>query len=154
MGFFMDKTWILVANASVATVYSVSTPESSKKKASLAVVAEYSHPDSRKKDHDLMTDKLGRYQSHRGEETSGRGSFAEATDPHKHEADIFAKELCQHLVAGRDQNQYKKLILVAAPHFMGLLRQCIDNHPLRNIEIKEIQKDYTQEKPDQLLSLL
>lgn len=150
----MNTIWILVANASVATVYSVAALESSKKAPGLTVVAQYSHPDSRKKDHELMTDKLGRYQSHRGEETSGRGSFAEATDPHQHEAEIFAKELCLHLVAGKDQNQYKKLILVAAPHFMGLLRQNIESHPLKDIEIKEVLKDYTQEKPDQLLSLL
>jgi protein required for attachment to host cells len=55
---------------------------------------------------------------------------------------------------GRTAHQYEELILVAAPHFIGLLRQCIDQRPLNSIPIHEVHKDYSQEKPQELPRLL
>ncbi len=146
----MDNTWILVANASTATLYSFTPTESGKGKPQLTVVAELSHPQSREKDQELTSDRPGEYISG----TGGHGNFAEASDPHQYEAVIFARELFHKLEQGRVSHQYRDLILVASPHFLGLLRQSIDERPLKNVAIQEVHKDYTKEKPQDLIKLL
>lgn len=147
----MENTWILVANASQATLYNLVSHESSKQKLELEVVEQFNHPDSRKKDVDLVSDRSGEYQSKGG---TGSGSFTERTDPHQHEAAVFARDLIQFIEKGRTANKFKTLFLVAGPHFMGLLRKCIDEHQLSKITIHEVLKEYIQEKPQELLKLL
>jgi protein required for attachment to host cells len=142
----MDKTWILVANASTAALYDYATSD----KPTLTVVKEFAHPDSRKKDHDLASDREGQYIARAG----GHGNFVESSDPHQYEATVFARELYQALEKGRVSHQYESLVLIAEPHFMGLLRQCIDERPLKNVHIREVQKEYTQKKPHELLDFL
>jgi protein required for attachment to host cells len=142
----MEKTWILVANSSRATLYGY-TPSNTKP--GLQVLGEFEHIQSRKSDSELVTDREGAYQSY-----GGHGNFIEQTDPHKHEAEVFARELYTKLEEGRTSHQFQDLILIAAPHFMGLLRSCIDGRPFKNVSIKEIQKDYTQEKPHSLIKIL
>jgi len=143
----MTKTWILIANASVAFLYE---PEWVNSKPTLKLVGEYSHPDSRKKDRQITSDREGQYIAR----TGGHGNFIEASDPHQYEAEVFARELFQVIEQGRVNNKYQSLTLIAAPHFMGLLRQCIDERPLKNVDITEIQKDYTKEKPHDLVKIL
>lgn len=147
----MDNTWILVANASMAILYSFVPTESPKKKLTLNIVGEYQHPASREHDHTLVSDRLGEYQKQRG---YGHGSFAEPTDPHEYEREVFAKQLFHKLEEGRVANQYKGLILVSSPHFLGLLHQNIDNHPIKHLLIREVQKDYTKEDTKSLIKLL
>ena len=145
----MEKTWVLVANASKAVLYHF-VPPGAKEKPKLMIVDEFSHPESREKDHDLTSDREGEYISKPG----GHGNFIEASDPHKYEAKVFAHQLFQKLEQGRVGNQYQKLVLVAAPHFLGLLRQEIDERPLKKVTIKEITKDYTGEPSNELIKLL
>lgn len=145
----MKKTWILVANASKAVLYNFVPPQA-KEKPKLIVVEEFSHPASREKDRDLTSDRLGEYVSKPG----GHGNFSEASDPHQYEAKVFAHQLFQKLEHGRVSNQYQHLILAASPHFLGLLRQEIDERPLKNIDIREITKDYTHESAASLIQLL
>jgi len=146
----MDKTWILVANASMATLYECPAAVSAHSKPALAVVKEFYHPDSRKKDHDLVSDREGAYFSG----TGGHGNFVENSDPHQYEATVFARELYKHLEHGRVTNQYQSLILVAGPPFLGLLRQCIDERPLKNVALHEVPKEYVDKKLHELIELL
>ncbi len=142
----MEKTWILVANASRATLYGYTQ---SNTKPSLSVIHQFEHLESRKPDRDLVSDKKGEFQGY-----GGHGDFAEPTDPHKHEAQLFARELCTKLEEGWGNNQFQELILVAAAPFLGLMRSCIVHRTLKNLPIKEIQKDYTLEKPHSLIKIL
>ncbi len=142
----MEKIWILVANASRAALYGY-TPSNTKP--SLPILGEFEHPESRKPDRDLVSDRLGEYQS-----SGGHGDFAEPTDPHKHEAELFARELCAKLEEGWNNHQFQELILIAAPPFLGFMRNGINHRSLKNAPIKEIQKDYTLEKPHSLIKIL
>jgi protein required for attachment to host cells len=145
----MDKTWVLVACASSAVLYDYVSRDSNTHKPALHVVEEFNHPDSRKKNTELVSDREGQYRS-----GSGHGNFVETSDPHQFEAKAFAIELCKKLEQSRGANQFKSLVLVAEPHFMGLLRQCIENWPQQNVSIREILKDYTKEPVNKLLGLL
>ncbi len=43
-----------------------------------------------------------------------------------HAATMFAHELAERLAQGRHANQYQELVLIAAPRFLGMLRQVLD----------------------------
>lgn len=146
----MDKTWILVANASMAILYNFEPTNSANEKPKLTVVENFAHPESRESDRSLTSDRLGEYISRPG----GHGNFVESSDPHQYEAKVFAHELFKKLEQGRVTHQFNSLILVASPHFLGLLRQCIDDQPFKNLPIQEVGKDYTKEKPQDLINLL
>lgn len=130
----MPTTWILVANASRATVFANDGP-----KKGLRKVKELSHEASREKGSDLVSDRPGHNQGH----GNGRGAYVPAMNPKEIEADRFALELARELDAGRTQNAYGRLILVASPHFMGLLNRHVDAHVRQRVS-DSIEKDYTR----------
>ena len=125
----MDRIWILVACASNAVIYQYNRPSLEKK-------AELFHPDSRKKDVDLMSDREGEYRSTAG----GHGNFVEASDPHQYEAKVFALEVAKKLKHENSTHQFDKLILIAEPHFMGLLRQSMQSHPSKTFPSMKSKK--------------
>lgn len=127
-------TWILVANASAASVYCNEGP-----KKGLARVKTMEHAASRDKGVDLVTDRPGHTQS-RG---NGRGAYVPSKTPKEVEADRFALELARELDHGRTSNAYQRLILVASPHFLGLLNQHLDAHVKQRVS-DTIEKDYTK----------
>ncbi len=146
----MEKIWILVANASAATLYNFVKGKANEKP-QLQVVEQLIHPESRESDRELTSDREGEYIGSQG----GHGNFIENSDPHQYEAVVFAHQLYKKLDHARANREFHSLILVAAPHFMGLLHQCMDGHPFKKeIQIQEIQKDYTKEKPHDLIKLL
>ena len=129
----MSTTWVLVADASEARLF-----ETEKIGTSMHCIKEFSHPESREKGSDLASDRPGHYQS----KGTGHGAFAEHTDPKDYEADRFAGELANELEKGRTANEYKRLVLVAAPHFHGLLNTHMNEHT-RALVVNDIQKDFT-----------
>ncbi len=130
----MATSWILVANASEAKVYSNKGIGKG-----LEIVAKLSHPDSRKKTSDLVTDRPGHMQG----SGNGHGSRQPATDPKQHEHDIFARELAQQLDQGRTSNSYQRLIVVAEAGFRGLLNGVM-NSQVNGLVSDSIDKDYTK----------
>ncbi len=126
----MSITWIMVANASHAKLYSNEGP-----KKGLQLVKELVHPESREKAANLVSDRVGNF--------SGSGSYAQATDPKHHEAERFALEISHELEAGRVNNVYERLILVASAPFLGLLNTRLSTHVKHKVS-ESINKDYTQ----------
>ncbi|HRH82081.1 MAG TPA: host attachment protein [Thiobacillaceae bacterium] len=126
----MSVTWIMVANASQAKLYSNTGP-----KKGLQLLKELEHPESREKAANLVSDRIGNF--------AGSGSYAQPTNPKEHEAERFALELTRELEDGRVNNAYEKLILVASSHFMGLLNQRMPGQ-LKNKVADTIEKDYTR----------
>jgi protein required for attachment to host cells len=129
----MNTTWVLVANAGEARLFETENIEES-----LHCFKELNHPESREKGSYLASDRPGHYQS----KGTGHGAFAEHTDPKDYEAERFAGELAAELEKGRTNNEYKKLVLVAAPHFHGLLNTHLNEHT-RALVVNNIQKDFT-----------
>ncbi|MCC6534724.1 MAG: host attachment protein [Burkholderiales bacterium] len=130
----MTSTWILVANAAVATVYCNEGP-----KKGLARVKTLEHAASREKGADLSSDRPGHNQS----SGNRHGAFVPAKMPKEVEAERFALEIARVLDHGRTQNAYQRLILVASPHFMGLIKQHLEGH-VRQLVSESIEKDYTK----------
>jgi len=108
----MSITWIMVANASQAKLFSNSGPHKG-----LTLIKELLHPESREKTSNLVSDRSGANAG------TGHGAFLQATDPKHHEAERFAQELTRELEEGRVRNAYDRLILVASAPFMGAGQQ-------------------------------
>jgi protein required for attachment to host cells len=125
----MSITWIMVANASQARLFTHNGPNKG-----LELVKELVHPESREKAAELVSDRIGNY--------AGSGSYAQPTNPKEHEAERFAQEVAHELEQGRVNNAYEKLIVVTSAHFMGLLNGRITQQ-VKNKISESINKDYT-----------
>lgn len=126
----MTETWLIVANASRASIYTYRGKE-------LHLVQELYHPESRAKGMDLVTDAPGHYHT---PETS-QGTFAEMTNPKEVAADGFALQLAKILEAGKANQQFAHVLVYASPHFHGLLNKHFHKELLK--VSKHVQKDYT-----------
>jgi len=140
----MTTTWVLVANASKASLYANRGPHRG-----LDLVKEYQHSESRERTSELISDRPGRYETDGG----AHGAFSQHTDPKQHEEDKFAAELAHELEAGRTSNSYARLILVASDPFMGKLNKHLTAH-LRALATDTIEKDYTHLTERELASQL
>jgi len=127
------NTWVLVANASKARIFGTE-----KVGYPMECMKEFTHPESRGKGMDLTSDRPGHYQS----KGTGHGAFIDATEPKEYEADRFAAELAKELENGRNNKAYRKLVVVAAPHFHGLINSHLNDHT-RAMIVNNIQKDFT-----------
>ncbi|TAK78523.1 MAG: host attachment protein [Gammaproteobacteria bacterium] len=129
------KTWLLIANASKAQLYSLHKARFFQEQhpQNLNSIAQYTHDKSRQKGTELATDKLGGF---------GTGTFVEATTPKFHEAEVFAIELIQHLNEGRAAGSFRDIVLIAPPTFMGLLHKHMPQETHKLIS-QTIEKDYT-----------
>ncbi|HEV2970026.1 MAG TPA: host attachment protein [Pirellulales bacterium] len=133
------KQRILVADASRARVFSV--PENNKPNQPWLLKKELDHPASRAKATDLTTDVPGRVRQSFG--AGSRPAMDDPTDPKEVEAQAFARSLAEFLEQGFNHNRFEQLVLVAPPHFLGLLRETVSEQVANRIR-HSINKDYTQ----------
>ncbi len=136
-------TWLLVADASKARLYSMHKALFFKEQNSnhLELIGEFTHAESRMKGTELVSDRMGEF---------GSGSFVENTQPKEHEAEQFAHELLGKLNAGRKEGCFRDLIIVAPPAFMGLLHKHMP-HEVHKLVSQKIEKDYTQQTVRELM---
>jgi protein required for attachment to host cells len=129
----MNTTWVLVANASEARLFSAA-----KIGEEMECIKEFNHPESRERGSTLASDRPGHNKGKGG----GHGAMGDPADPKIYEAERFAGELAKELEKGRASNAYKRLVVVASPRFRGLLNsQMKDN--TRALLIDSIDKDLT-----------
>lgn len=112
----MKKTvWIVVANRGVARLF-----QATQATGPLEELEAFIHPEARLRDRDLVSDRPGR-----GFERAGPGSHAEEPDSSvaEVEAGQFALELSRFLLKGHGDGRFDMLVLIAAPGFLGALRE-------------------------------
>ena len=136
----MTTSWILVANASTARIFSNNGP-----KKGLKLVKELNHPESRQKSSDLVTDRPGHMQGF----GNGHGSRQPATTPKEYEIEKFAQEIAKELDHGRTTNDFERLIVVASSPFIGTLNGRLSDH-VRGMVSDSVEKDYTKSTPKEL----
>jgi protein required for attachment to host cells len=110
----MSKTWILVAHRSGARLFENRGPRKG-----LDSLRQIENPGGKLKNHEINSDKPGRSFDRRGR---GRHAYATEQDPATHVAEHFAKRLAALLDEGRNEQRYNRLVLVAEPRFLGILR--------------------------------
>ena len=138
------KTWILVANATIARLYLRQALDEQPTR-----IRELAHPESRMKNADLSSDRAGHMQS----SGDGHGSRQPRSEPKQLEAEHFARELAQVLQKGCYAGECQKIILVAPAAFMGLIIAELDK-PTARLVAAHFEKDYTQVGEQQLAALI
>lgn len=107
--------------------------------------SDFIHPESQLSQQDTETDRPGRFKEKGSALHSG-----DAEKDFKHQtAEHFARELVDYLEKARQKNQFDRLILIAAPLFLGVLRTTL-TAPLRQLVAMELDKDYTKLKPEEI----
>ena len=131
-------TWVLVADNSRARFFAADKASSP-----LQEVRDLLYPEARLHEGDLVTDKPGR------DRNPGTGAHGVGSDAsHKQDgADRFALEVCNELESARNDGAFRKLYIVAAPQFLGLLRKH-QSSPLRQMVAAELDKNLTTQDCD------
>ena len=131
----MSKPWIVVADQSKARIFTVDNP-----RGPLQEVEALEHPEGRERIQELTTDLPGRAFDSSG--VGGRHAMGTSVDPRQQEAIRFAKLIAEHVRSGCTQGRCDRLLLVAGPEFLGLLREHLDT--INGIDISEIGKNLGQ----------
>ncbi len=135
------KTRIVVADNSRARIFS-SYPHFSE----LCEQEDFVHEAARLLNQELVADAAGK-------SVDQHGSLDPATSAKTHEEEVFVKALAKHLKELHNRDHYKKLVLVAPPKFLGLLRGELHS-TLDKLVIKTIDKDLTLCSVDELIEYL
>lgn len=129
----MKLTWIVVADSTRARIFTADTPSSP-----LEEIEDFSHTEGRLHDREITSDLPGKIKS----TGAGGHAFEQPTDPKKHEADIFAHRISQYLEEAHNANRFEQLLIVAAPSFLGLLRNNLPDQ-IKKLVRFELDKDIT-----------
>ena len=129
----MNKTgWNVVGNRGVARLFQARHPTGP-----LEELDAFIHPEARLHEQDLVSDRPGR-----GFDRVGPGGHAEEPDTTmvEQETGNFALELSRFLLKGRTDGRFDGLMLIAAPAFLGSLRDRLDG-PTRGRIMLEVAKN-------------
>ena len=131
----MKKTWVLVANASVAKFY-----EFLGFKSGVQLVETREHPESRLPTRELITDNLP-FPGTGGDKAPHTGE--PPVPPKKHEAELFAIEVARRLREARVEHALEQIVLMGPAPFLALVKEHLDE-PTRKILVRDVEKDYTK----------
>jgi protein required for attachment to host cells len=135
------KTRVVVADNSRARIFS-SYPHFRE----LCEQEDFVHEAAHLSNQELVADAAGK-------SVDQHGSLDPATSAKVHEKAMFAKALAKHLKKLHNHDHYKKLVLVAPPKFLGLLRGELHS-TLDKLVIKTLDKDLTLCSIDELIEHL
>jgi protein required for attachment to host cells len=140
----MNDTWILVAHRGGARLFENKGPGQG-----LKLLQDIPHPQGKLKSKDIGSDRPGRGFDSRG----ARTAFQPEQEPAAHVAEQFARQLAGLLDDGRLQQRYARLVLVAEPHFLGILRAALSRETALLISAA-IHKDLAHVEPRDLVTYL
>ncbi len=136
------KNWIMIADAARASIF---VPHVIGKE--LETVREFSHPQSRARNSDLLTDRSSQVQHARSAQFAP--AMTAPTEPKMLEAGEFARILAQELKHASDRHEFDRFALVAPPHFLGLLREALDDEVTGKL-VASVPADLTRIERHQL----
>lgn len=142
-----NNTWILVAHEAGARFF-----EHHGRGEGLVLVEDIDHADGRARDRDMASDRPGRsFRKNAGDPS--RASVGQSESPQERAVSDFARVLADKLKDARVQNRYKRLVLVAPPRFLGLLRSSLDA-PTTAAILASLDKDLATSQPSELVERL
>lgn len=153
-------TWLMVADSARARLFEVDrhlgqTPGPGKGATfpeddswSLIELTELIHPSSRLHERDMASDAPGLSSVHGMHSKFG---MEEKVPPKEEEGIRFAKEVAEVLKA--QLVRYDQLYVIAAPHFLGLLRADLDKAVAAKM-VKEIDKDLSRHSVEDIRASL
>ena len=113
-----NSYWIVVADEFQAVLYA-----REKKFSPLQELTSLQNETAREKMENLVSDRSGR-----GFDSQGQGRHAytkEKSGPKSQSYAAFAKEIAEQVRVGRQGNRFDRLAVIAAPRFLGVLRNAL-----------------------------
>jgi protein required for attachment to host cells len=113
--------------------------------APLRLAGQLTDPKARLRDRDLNSDRPGRVFDHAASPNQRRGatghhSTGDERGAHRHEAELFARQIARELDNGRREHRFDRLVLMAGPPFLGLLRRELPD-AVSALVVGEVAKD-------------
>jgi protein required for attachment to host cells len=149
----MAENWIVVANNAMARIFATALPaprlkdpETAEAGSRLVELETLEHPEGRLKALSMDADRPGRSFESAGMK---RHAVTREIDPKKQEAIAFARQVAGRLESARLHGEVERILLVAAPAFLGLLRSSLDEETGRLVE-REFNLDLAGMTPDEI----
>ncbi|WP_136065173.1 host attachment protein [Modicisalibacter radicis] len=136
-------TYIVVTDAARARVFA-------RDAGVLNEIEDLAHPESREHTGDLRTGGKGEAGGGGGPNLRQTGNDDATSEKH---AMFFAKEVADYLKNARSQGKADSFVIVAAPKFLGQLRDKMDSNT-RDMVIKELDKDLSKASKEQIAEAL
>lgn len=129
-----SECWIVVVDRASARILAGEWPEF----AELHQIDDLSHPEGAAHQRDVESDSQGRFY-----EAKGPKHKAEAGTDFKHKTALaFAREIVERLEQGEAKNSFGRLVLIAPPLFLGVLRETLPD-PIGRLVVADLDKDLT-----------
>ncbi len=124
----------------------------------LKCVGELEDPTARLHDRDMKSDRPGIVYSHAPPAAGRRGGVMHSGTggerrPRKHAAQVFAARIAQELEHAHQAGRFSRLVIVAGPAFLGLLRAAL-SPALERLVVAEVPKDLLKRTDDSVRSHL
>ena len=126
---------IVVADSARARIFTADSAHSP-----LNEIETMAHPEGRMHEQGMVSDMPGKDSGKGG---GGDHAFQEKIEPKEQEMIEFAKRVADYLDDTRKSNKLNKLLLVAAPAFLGELRTHLSNETSEKI-VFELDKNLAQ----------
>jgi protein required for attachment to host cells len=111
----MKSIMVVVADSSCAKVFTTDSPSSP-----LDEIETMAHPEGRMHEQNMVSDLPGKDSGLGG--GAGGHAYQDETDPKQQEVIGFAKRIANYLDDARKANKLDRLLIIAAPAFLGELR--------------------------------
>jgi protein required for attachment to host cells len=136
---------IVVANENSANIYDTARPN-----APLASVGFLSNPMARLADRELESDRPGRGA---GGMAGGRHGVTGERSARRHATELFVKDVAQTIDLQRKRHEFDRLVLVAGPRMLGMLREALPDQS-RLMIAAEVGKDLTQHHSNDIIGAI
>jgi len=134
----MNMVWVLVCDAARGRLFEVKDGD-----AVWHLVETFKHQESRIKSSDLASDHVGRSSS-KGASVH-HNALAPASTPKEVEQSHFGHELGVMLDRALRAKRFRRWVLVAPPHFLGMLKKELTPELLENL-MTTVDKDLSHEE--------
>ena len=123
----MKPQWILVANASLARLFSRGSPTGH-----LVPLTTMEHPESRLKGSELADDRPGHEAT---DHSSGGNRYEPRSDVRRKEHQRFAREIAERLETGLAAGEFSTLWLFASSPFLGELKAQLSDAVVKRLQL-------------------
>jgi len=104
------------------------------------------HNDSARPDRELETDRPGRRF---GGTHGNRHAVDGERSTQRRETELFAKQVCQALDGARTRHEFDRLVIIAAPRMLGMLREALPA-PCQAVVAAEVAKAFSLDQIDSI----
>lgn len=129
--------WVVVASRIGARVFKDRPGER------CALMETIDNPEGRAQEADLTSDRPGRNFSANARDSNSRHSLDAKTSQHEIHAERFAALLADRMDLAFKNERFSELVLVAEPHFLGLLRGAL-SPAIRAVLSGTVPKDFSR----------